>query len=97
MRRNVEASSKPSIVVIVLDKYQPAPPTYHLSVSTQAAEMSGQSGDTKDASDTISLSTDGSKTENVNGTATLHWPRHRRHREDGDEAVHRVQQGHAPP
>ena len=29
MRRNVEASSKPSIVVIVLDKYQPAPPTYH--------------------------------------------------------------------
>ena len=35
--------------------------------------MSGQSGDTKDASDTISLSTDGSKTENVNGTATLHW------------------------
>ena len=73
MRRNVEASSKPSIVVIVLDKYQPAPPTYHLSVSTQAAEMSGQSGDTKDASDVITLSTDGTKTENVNGTATLHW------------------------
>ncbi len=73
MRRNVEASSKPSIVVIVLDKYQPAPPSYHLSISTQAAEMSGQSGDTKDASDTITLSTDGSKTENVNGTATLHW------------------------
>ena len=73
MRRNVEASSKPSIVVIVLDKYQPAPPSYHLSISTQAAEMSGQSGDTKDASDTITLSSDGSKTENVNGTATLHW------------------------
>ncbi|MDB6873773.1 adhesin, partial [Bifidobacterium longum] len=73
MRRNVEASSKPSIVVIVLDKYQPAPPSYHLSVSTQAAEMSGQSGDTKDASDVITLSSDGSKTENVNGTATLHW------------------------
>ena len=73
MRRNVEASSKPSIVVIVLDKYQPAPPSYHLSVSTQAAEMSGQSGDTKAASDTITLSSDGSKTENVNGTATLHW------------------------
>ena len=59
MRRNVEASSKPSIVVIVLDKYQPAPPTYHLSVSTQAAEMSGQAGDTKDASDVITLSSDG--------------------------------------
>lgn len=73
MRRNVEASSKPSIVVIVLDKYQPAPPSYHLSVSTQAAEMSGQAGDTKDASDVITLSSDGSKTENVNGTATLHW------------------------
>ena len=26
MRRNVEASSKPSIVVIVLDKYQPRRP-----------------------------------------------------------------------
>lgn len=73
MRRNVGASSKPSIVVIVLDKYQPAPPSYHLSISTQAAEMSGQAGDTKDASDTITLSSDGSKTENVNGTATLHW------------------------
>ena len=73
MRRNVEASSKSSIVVIVLDKYQPAPPSYHLSISTQAAEMSGQAGDTKDASDTITLSSDGSKTENVNGTATLHW------------------------
>ena len=73
MRRNVGASSKPSIVVIVLDKYQPAPPSYHLSVSTQAAEMSGQSGDAADASDVISLSTDGSKTENVSGTATLHW------------------------
>ena len=35
--------------------------------------MSGQSGDTKDASDVITLSSDGSKTENVNGTATLHW------------------------
>ena len=73
MRRNVGASSKPSIVVIVLDKYQPAPPSYHLGISTQAAEMSGQAGDTKDASDTITLSSDGSKTENVNGTATLHW------------------------
>ena len=73
MRRNVGASSKPSIVVIVLDKYQPAPPSYHLGISTQAAEMSGQSGDTKDASDVITLSSDGSKTENVNGTATLHW------------------------
>ena len=73
MRRNVEVSSKPSIVVIVLDKYQPAPPSYHLGISTQAAEMSGQSGDTKDASDVITLSSDGSKTENVNGTATLHW------------------------
>ena len=73
MRRNVGASSKPSIVVIVLDKYHPAPPSYHLGISTQAAEMSGQAGDTKDASDVITLSSDGSKTENVNGTATLHW------------------------
>ena len=67
------AGATPNLNIIVLDKYQPKPPTYHLSVSTQAAEMSGQSGDTKDASDTITLSSDGSKTENVNGTATLHW------------------------
>ena len=67
------AGATPNLIIIVLDKYQPKPPTYHLSVSTQAAEMSGQSGDTKDASDAVSLSTDGSKTENVNGTATLHW------------------------
>ena len=63
----------PVAIVIMLNQYEPVQPTYHLSVSTQAAEMSGQSGDTKDASDTITLSSDGSKTENVNGTATLHW------------------------
>lgn len=67
------AGATPNLIIIVLDKYQPKPPTYHLSVSTQAAEMSGQAGDTKDASDVITLSSDGSKTENVNGTATLHW------------------------
>lgn len=66
-------NNSPVAIVIMLNQYEPAPPTYHLSVSTQAAEMSGQSGDTKDASDTITLSSDGSKTENVNGTATLHW------------------------
>lgn len=63
----------PVAIVIMLNQYEPVQPNYHLSVSTQAAEMSGQSGDTKDASDTITLSSDGSKTENVNGTATLHW------------------------
>lgn len=61
----------PVAIVIMLNQYEPVQPNYHLSVSTQAAEMSGQSGDTKDASDTITLSSDGSKTENVNGTATL--------------------------
>lgn len=63
----------PVAIVIMLNQYEPVQPNYHLSVSTQAAEMSGQSGDTKDASDVITLSSDGSKTENVNGTATLHW------------------------
>ena len=66
-------NNNPVAIVIMLNQYEPVQPNYHLSVSTQAAEMSGQSGDTKDASDTITLSSDGSKTENVNGTATLHW------------------------
>ena len=66
-------NNSPVAIVIMLNQYEPVQPNYHLSVSTQAAEMSGQSGDTKDASDTITLSSDGSKTENVNGTATLHW------------------------
>lgn len=66
-------NNSPVAIVIMLNQYEPVQPNYHLSVSTQAAEMSGQAGDTKDASDTITLSSDGSKTENVNGTATLHW------------------------
>ena len=66
-------NNNPVAIVIMLNQYEPVQPNYHLSVSTQAAEMSGQSGDTKDASDVITLSSDGSKTENVNGTATLHW------------------------
>lgn len=66
-------NNSPVAIVIMLNQYEPVQPNYHLSVSTQAAEMSGQSGDTKDASDMITLSSDGSKTENVNGTATLHW------------------------
>ena len=66
-------NNSPVAIVIMLNQYEPVQPNYHLSVSTQAAEMSGQSGDTKDASDVITLSSDGSKTENVNGTATLHW------------------------
>ena len=49
MRRNVEASSKPSIVVIVLDKYQPkppetppAPPTKKVEQGTSADGMSNE-------------------------------------------------------
>lgn len=72
MRRNVEVPSKPPTVVTVLDKYQPTPLTYHLSVSTQATEMSGQTGGTKDALDMVALSDDGSKTENANDTVTPH-------------------------
>lgn len=49
-------NNSPVAIVIMLNQYEPVQPNYHLSVSTQAAEMSGQSGDTKDASDTISLS-----------------------------------------
>ena len=74
MRRNVGASSKPSIVVIVLDKYQPAPPNYDLTVSTQAGGTFTQAGATGDVSDAITTSRGNSSiSENVTGTITLHW------------------------
>ncbi|OZG69627.1 LPXTG cell wall anchor domain-containing protein [Bifidobacterium eulemuris] len=67
-------SSTASIVVIVLDKYQPAQPNYDLSISTQASGTTTKAGDTGEVSDTITLSNNGSSiVENVSGTSTLHW------------------------
>ena len=57
MQRNVEATAQPSIVVIVLDKYQPAPPNYTLSVADMVTTSRNGS----------------SISENVTGTSTLRW------------------------
>ena len=67
-------SSTASIVVIALDKYQPAPPNYDLTVSTQAGGTFTQAGATGDVSDAITTSRGNSSiSENVTGTVTLHW------------------------
>ena len=74
MQRNVEATAQPSIVVIVLDKYQPAPPNYTLSVATKASGTTTKAGDTGNVADTITTSRNGSGIdENVSGTSTLRW------------------------
>ena len=54
MERHVDSTR--SIVVIVLDKYQPAPPNYDLTVSTQAGGTFTQAGATGDVSDAITTS-----------------------------------------
>ena len=62
-----------SIVVIVLDKYQPAPPDYTLSVATKASGTTTKAGDTQNV-DTVTTSRNGSSiSENVTGTSTLRW------------------------
>lgn len=63
-----------SIVVIVLDKYQPAPPNYTLSVATKASGTTTKAGDTQNVADTVTTSRNGSSiSENVTGTSTLRW------------------------
>ena len=63
-----------SIVVIVLDKYQPAPANYTLSVATKASGTTTTAGDTGNVADTITTSRNGSGIdENVSGTSTLRW------------------------
>ena len=63
-----------SIVVIVLDKYQPAPPNYTLTGSTQATKGVTVAGQTTTVHDRLTLSRGGSSiSETVNGKVTLHW------------------------
>ena len=72
MERHVDSTR--SIVVIVLDKYQPAPPNYTLSVATKASGTTTKAGDTGNVADTITTSRNGSGIdENVSGTSTLRW------------------------
>ena len=72
MERHVDSTR--SIVVIVLDKYQPAPPNYTLSVATKASGTTTKAGDTQNVADTVTTSRNGSSiSENVTGTSTLRW------------------------
>ena len=73
----VNGSSTGTIVVIALNQYEPKPEEpkdYDLSISTQASGTATKAGETGAVSDRITLSASGSDvTENVSGSATLHW------------------------
>ena len=64
-----------SIVVIVLDKYQPAPPNYDLTVTTTHKQRTDlKVGSTTPIGDTLHASSNGSSIrENLNGTAIIHY------------------------
>ena len=73
MERHVDSTR--SIVVIVLDKYQPAPPNYTLSVSTTHGQRTDlKVGSTDPISDILHASNNGSSIkESLNGTAIIHY------------------------
>ena len=64
-----------SIVVIVLDKYQPAPPNYDLTVTTTHKQRTDlKVGSTTPIGDILHASSNGSSIrENLNGTAIIHY------------------------
>ena len=68
-------SDTASIVVIVLDKYQPAPPNYDLTVTTTHSQRTDlKVGSTDPIGDTLHASNNGSSIkENLNGTAIIHY------------------------
>ena len=68
-------SSTASIVIIALDKYQPAPPNYDLTVTTTHKQRTNlKVGSTDPIGDTLHASNNGSSIkENLNGTAIIHY------------------------
>lgn len=68
-------SDTASIVVIVLDKYQPAPPNYDLTVTTTHSQRTDlKVGSTDPIGDTLHASNNGSSIkESLNGTAIIHY------------------------
>ena len=68
-------SDTASIVVIVLDKYQPAPPNYDLTVTTTHKQRTDlKVGSTDPIGDTLHASNNGSSIkESLNGTAIIHY------------------------
>ena len=73
MERHVDSTR--SIVVIVLDKYQPAPANYDLTVTTTHKQRTDlKVGSTTPIGDTLHASSNGSSIrENLNGTAIIHY------------------------
>ncbi|WP_347012895.1 hypothetical protein [Bifidobacterium longum] len=73
MERHV--SSTASIVIIALDKYQPAPPNYDLTVTTTHKQRTNlKVGSTDPIGDTLHASNNGSSIkESLNGTALIHY------------------------
>ena len=68
-------SDTASIVVIVLDKYQPAPPNYDLTVTTTHKQRTDlKVGSTDPIGDTLHASNNGSSIkESLNGMAIIHY------------------------
>ena len=68
-------SSTASIVIIALDKYQPAPPNYDLTVTTTHKQRTDlKVGSTDPIGDTLHASNNGSSIkESLNGTAIIHY------------------------
>ena len=68
-------SSTASIVIIALDKYQPAPPNYDLTVTTTHQQRTDlKVGSTDPIGDILHASNNGSGIkENLNGTAIIHY------------------------
>ena len=68
-------SSTASIVIIALDKYQPAPPNYDLTVTTTHKQRTNlKVGSTDPIGDTLHASNNGSSIkENLTGTAGIHY------------------------
>lgn len=68
-------SDTASIVVIALDKYQPAPPNYDLTVTTTHSQRTDlKVGATDPIGDTLHASNNGSSIkESLNGTAIIHY------------------------
>ena len=73
MERHVDSTR--SIVVIVLDKYQPAPANYDLTVTTTHKQRTDlKVGSTTPIGDTLHASSNGSSIrETLNGTAIIHY------------------------
>ena len=74
MTANVTATAQPSLVIIVLDKYQPAPPNYTLTITTNQQSAGVKAGTSGVVRDVIHASNNGSSiVESVDAEVILHY------------------------